>query len=97
MKKLPLPLSFHIDRFIKKNHLQKNIFGYKACRLFEQIWGESHKVWIREVSYNKEKESITVKVSNTAFKNEILTNKDKIIKTIVKDLGADLLKDIKVY
>ena len=86
------PLKVAIEAFLDQYHLRDKLNQAKVIEAWEKVVGEmiarntSHLAIRRKVLY--------VKVSSAALRNELMYARQKIVKALNKEAGADVIDEI---
>ncbi|MBE50936.1 MAG: hypothetical protein CMP51_04515 [Flavobacteriales bacterium] len=81
-----------INKVVNQDKFKKKFIELDIFEKFEEIIGKSLTIYIKEKRFMEG--ILTVKLTSSVLRNELLFNKNNIIDRINKDLKKEIVKDI---
>ena len=81
-----------INKVVNQDKFKKKFIELDIFEKFEEIIGKSLTIYIKEKRFMEG--ILTVKLTSSVLRNELLFNKNNIIDKINKDLKKEIVKDI---
>ena len=81
-----------INKFDNKKRFKKKFIELDIFEEFEEIIGSNLTIYIKEKKFTEG--SLTIKLTSSVLRNELLFNKNNIIERINKSLKKEIVKDI---
>jgi len=83
-----------ITEFLEKYHLKDSYMRVQISNIWNMIMGDMIARHTRKVELNRHK--LTVYVTSSTVKNELMMLKTDIIKQLNKSIGKELIKEIEI-
>ena len=81
-----------INKVVNQERFKKKFIELDIFEEFEEIIGSNLTIYIKEKKFTEG--TLTIKLTSSVLRNELLFNKNNIIERINKSLKKEIVKDI---